>query len=277
MRAVFLLAVLALTACAPLPGVAGGPRAATAPRVAARAAWARVVPAGKVPVAIAAPARAKAQLAADKASERRDIDYFALPEAPVGMQLGDAWVLSFLGTGKTDGDVNVELRALVAGADVGVTMNYSGPTTLGRAPFPAPAPQAAGSRWELLTGLPGDQVVSAYGDYLDALAPYLRQRHGAQPFAFDDGPLVFALHEGEEVVAFVFTNQGNKLILGERKYADVQSVVAVTPAGAIAVAYTLIGWNAKTAGPGAAPTWTTEVHERFGTFAWCGDGPSGRK
>jgi len=280
LRPLLFIGLLALTACAPLPGTAGGPRVASL--VAARAAakpWARVVKPGAVPAAVAGPARAQAQAAADRASERRDIDYFALPASPIGLALGDAWVLSFLGTGRTDPELNIELRALVAGTDVGVTMNYSGPTTLGRAPLGRPAVEPkGGSRFELLTGLPGDGVADAYGDYMDALAPYLRQRLGvARPFAFDDVPLVFAVHSAarpERVEGFVFTNQGNRLVLGDRKYADVRSVVALTPDAEIAAAYTLIGWNQKTEGPGGEPTWTVEDEERFGTLAFCGDGPA---
>jgi hypothetical protein len=289
------LAVLAVavSACAASPGavssrgIGAAPASrsvgAIAPGVGAaglRAGWARVVAPGAVPAAIAALAHGRAQAASDAASERRDIDFFALPSNPLGIAIGSgadaAWVLGFLGTGKTDADVNVELRALVAGGDVGVTMNYSGPTTLGRAAIAAPAPSIAaargeGRRFELVTGVPGNGVADAYVDYMGGLERQLERRWDARPFAFDDVPVVFAVSRSDVLEGFVFTNQGNRLILGERKYADVQSVAAFTAEGELAAAYTAVGFNRKTSGPGAAPVWQLERDARFGTIAVCGE------
>lgn len=272
-----LASALLLSACAAAPA---GPVARTTGALAARAAgYARVVAPGEVPAAIADPARARAQADADAASERRDIDFFALPDAPVGMAVGGgaepAWVLSFLGTGRTDADLNVELRAFVAGADVGTSFNYSGPTTLGHA-FAAPAPTVAPARgrgptFELLMGLPGNGVTEAYAEFMDALGARLVHQHDARPFAFDDAPVVLAVLEGGRPTGFVFTNQGNRLVLGDRKYADVQSVVCLTAEARVAAASTIVAFNRKTAGPGAAPAWEIERDGRLGTFATCGD------
>ena len=268
---------LSVGACAPAPLRAALPVAGSAG--ASSMAYARVVAPGAVPAAIAATAAARAQAEADAASERRDIDHFALPEAPLGIAIGtgerQAWVLGFLGTGRTDADLNIELRALVAGDDVGVTFNYSGPTTLGRLPVPGARPLGArrsqGPTFELLMGLPGNGVADAYGDYMTGLAAHLERRHQARPFAFDDVPLVFAVHEGGAPTGFVFTNQGNRLVLGDRKYADVQSVVCLTAEARVAAAYTVIAFNRKTAGPAAAPAWSLERDARFGTLASCGE------
>ena len=301
------LAALAAGACTATP--VAQPQPARPLGAQAQAAYARVVAPGAVPAAIAGPARVRAQAEADRASERREIDYFALPDQPLGLAIGrgpaPAWLLGYLGTGRTDADLNVELRALVAGgggaADVGVTMNYTGETTLGRsvttskggesaldrgashtvsAPaFAMPAPHAptsrtgSGPRFELLMGLPGNGVADAYADHATALAGFLARRFQARPFALDEVPIVFAVLEGDRPTGFVFTNQGNRLVLGERKYADVQSVVCLTAEAELAAAYTVVAFNRKTDGPGAAPVWQLERDSRFGTLARCGDGP----
>lgn len=237
------------------------------------AAFAKFAP---VPAAVVKRVQPLVQLASDKASERRDLEFFALPANPLGLQFADgAWIMSFLGTGKTDADVNVELRAVVSAAGVGTTMNYSGPTTLGRTSvatdLPLGLPDTTATSFELITGLPGNGVTDAYSDYMDELNRTLRQRFGAKPFAFDDAPIIFAVSRGGSLQGFVFTNQGTKLVLGERKYADVQNVVAFTADATMAAAYTIVGFNQKTTGPGAAPVFQLSDEDRLGTLAVCGD------
>jgi hypothetical protein len=269
MRNALASLALLLAACAPAP--LAGPAVAPAPVLAAAGGYARFVAPDAVPAAIAARARAQAQLDADAASKRRGIDYFALPEAPLGLAIGTgeekAWVLGFLGTGKTDGDLNVELHALVSGARVGTAMAYSGPTTLGRFDAGVPAPT-----FELVEGGLPDPVEGSYGAYMDALAGQLRQRYDARPFGWND-PLPVAILENGQPTSFVLINQRNKLVLGERKYADIQSIACLTPGGQLAAAYTIVAFNAKTTGPGAAPRWRFENDGRFGALALCGELP----
>ncbi len=232
-----------------------------------------------VPASVLSGLLAGAQKTADDASRRKDIDFFNLHANPVGLRIGSgdstAYVLSFLGTSKDRTDLNIEMRALLASGKTGYTFNYSGPVTLSVTPevFKPTTLRArsTGLSFELLTGLPGAGVTDAYGEYLDQLGRYLQRRYPARPFAFDDAPLVFALQAGEEPVGFLFTNQRNHLVLGDRKYADVQSVAFVTPEGAIAGAYTLIGFNDKTASPTTAPVYEIETDERFGTLVQFGD------
>lgn len=273
-----LAAALALAAC----GVAH-PNAVQHPAtgLAVRASsYAHVLAPKDVPAALVTAALGPAQAAADEASKRRGIDYFALPNDPVGLEIGSGdgagHVLSFVGTSKTDVDLNIELRALVAGSHVGVTMNYSGQTTQSRARLAVPAPSvpsvrdAESTSFELITGVPGNGVADEYSDYIDHLAENLAERFQARPFSFDDTPIVFAIHQGDAVTGFVLTNQGNQMVLGEQKYADVQNVACYTAKAELAAAYTIIGFNRKTKAAGAAPVWHLEHDARFGTFARCG-------
>jgi hypothetical protein len=264
-----LLTVLGTTACShAAPGLTARVPAALQ---AAGSSYAKVLAPKDVPAEVVTRALGPAQRAADEASRRRQIDFFKLPANPVGLQVGSAHVLSFVGTALHDEDLNIELRALVSGTNVGVTMNYSGPTTLGRGSF-APSLEAADeTTFELITGLPGNGIEEDYADYLEHLQEYLAQRYNGQPFTFDDAPLVFAVHQGEAVTGFVLMDQGNRLVLGDRKYADVQAVACYTAQAKLAAAYVVVGFNRKAPGPGAAPTWVTEKNGRFGLIARCGE------
>jgi hypothetical protein len=233
--------------------------------------YARVLAPKDVPADVVTRALGPAQQAADEASRRRDIDFFKLPTNPVGIKLGSAYVLSFLGTALHDEDLNIELRALVSGSHADVVMNYSGPTTLGRTPFQPTIKADDDVSFELITGLPGNGVDDDYADYLSHLQDFLAQRYGGRPFEFDDTPLVFAVHQGDAVTGFVLMDQGNRLVLGDRKYADVQSVACYKADATLAAAYVVVGFNRKTAGPGAAPKWVLERDARFGLIARCGE------
>lgn len=218
----------------------------------------------------------QAQAYADEISKRREIDFFRLHPRPVGLRLGfgtaTSWLLSYLGTSRERQDLNLELR--VVGSDSpGMNLNYSGPVTLGRTSA-RPDVRAGGAsdwRFELITGLPGEGVIEAYEAYAEGLAQYLRSRYQARPFSFDDGPLVYAIHVGGQLQGFAFFNQGNRLILGERKYADVQSVAVISSQRKLLGAYTLIGFNPKTAGPDQEPAYQVETDSRFGELVQFGE------
>lgn len=233
-----------------------------------------------IPAPVLSKTQARAQVYADQVSKRRGIDLFYLHAVPVGIQIQagseQAWVLSFPGTSRLRTDLNLELRALVSGEQLELNLNYSGPVTLGRSQdnlavssSQAFAPldllnSAAGFSFELITGLPGQGVTEAYEEYLEGLAAFLRRRFQAQPFDFDDGPLIYALHLKGQLQGFVFLNQRNRLILGERKYADLQSVVLMSSEREILARYTLVGFNPKTPEPAALPVYTREFHEPWG-------------
>lgn len=271
------LTLLALAGCAPSAPTSAAAGPAAGMSASQRAPLAAVLPPGSVPEAVVAQVLPAAQAAADEASKRRKIDYFQVHDGPIGLRIGQgpdaAHVLSFLGTARTRGDLNLELRAFQAGQSVGFHFNYSGPVTLGLAadqPQP-PAASGGGYRFELLMGLPGGGVISAYERYLDAFAEHLTRRYQARPFAFDDGPIVFAVHHEGEVIGFLFTNQTARLVLGDRKYADVQQVAFISTEARLEAGYTLLGFNPKTAEPGEAPRYRLSEHERFGTIAEFGE------
>lgn len=232
-----------------------------------------------VPSAVLGGLQAGAQKTADEASRRKGIDFFNLHANPVGLRIGAgaeaAYVLSFLGTSRERTDLDIEMRALLASGHTAYTYNYSGPVTRSAAREVVRTPElgmrAAGLSFELLTGLPGNGVSDAYADYLGHLGEYLERRYQARPFTFDDTPLVFALTRGDEAVGFLFTNQRNLLVLGDRKYADVQNVAFLGQDGEVQGAYTLIGFNEKTTSPTAAPAYDVEDDERFGSLVEFGD------
>lgn len=238
-----------------------------------------------IPTPIQTRTQAQAQVYADQVSKRRGIDLFYLHPAPVGLKLQvgqqEAWVLSYPGTSRLRTDLNLELRALVSGNQTALNLNYAGPVTLGRSHTgtetiqPAflaqetqnsPRSSAEILSFELITGLPGNGVTEAYGEYLENLQRFLRARFQARPFEFDDGPLIYAVHQGAQLLGFVFQNQRNRLILGERKYADVQSMVMVSAEREILGAYTLVGFNPKTSEPSQVPTYRPEDQGRLGTL-----------
>lgn len=274
------LAVL-LAACVQAPSAPRARQAAGASALGEQGLTAAFLMPSAVPAAVRQAAFAPAQQAADEASRKRQIPFFNLHDAPVALRLGSGadagYVLSYLGTGQDDADLNLELRALYGAGALGFCLNYSGPTTLARTargaerPAMPKAARGSGVSFELILGLPGDGVVEAYEAYLNHLGERLRGRYQARPFSFDDAPLVFAVHRGEALEGFLFLNQGNRLVLGERKYADVQSVAFFGTDAERKASYTLIGFNRKTASSTSAPEYRREDDARFGALLEFGE------
>ncbi len=223
-----------------------------------------------------------AQNYSDRVSERRQLDMFQLHDQVLGLRLTadnhSASVISFLGTATTRSDLNVEVRALV-GDRVGLNLNYSGPVTRGESTSADSTEaslltaNASALHFELITGLPGEAVTRAYGEHLTSLQQYLRYRFQSRPVTFDDGPLIYAVQTPEQdLLGFVFINSRNLLVLGERKYADVQSVAVIDPRGNLQGAYTLVAFNPKSSGPKKALNYTLETPDRaLGQLAILGD------
>lgn len=196
----------------------------------------------------------EAQNYADLVSRRRQLPLFRLSSQFFGLQFqhsGDrAYILSYLGTPDQEPDVNVELR-LLHGQNTQMNLNYSGPLTQtlqteSEQTTPLSAQSSEAFEFELIMGLPGQGITEAYGRYLDSLGQYLKQRFGARPLTWNDAPLVYAVHLKGQLQGFVFMNQRNPLVLGERKYADVQNMVFFSTQRERLGAYTLIGFNPKT-------------------------------
>lgn len=270
--------LLLLTACAPsLPAGTSTLRAQTAAAKRNDGLQARFAVSTALPPALLDTLTRSAQAYSDEVSRRRELDYFQLHANPLGLQLSaggeSAWILSYLGSSRERDDLNVELRVL-AGRQTGMNLNYSGPVTESRGAF---GPEAqplrqpdSGFSFELITGLPGQGVTEAYGDYLEGLSRHLRERFQARPLEFDDGPLVYAVEYQGQLQGFVFFNQRNRLVLGERKYGDVQNVALFASDRRLLGAYTLVGFNPKTSAQ-APPAYEIETHPQFGTLASFGE------
>lgn len=228
------------------------------------------------------------QAAADEASRRRDIDFFRLQQQGVALRWRapsgqEAWVLGLVGVSRERTEVAIEATALVAGdGSPASVFSYGGPVAWqGASRSPAWGQVAIGARkspsaesWGLMQGLPPAQVLRAYGDRLEALARWLPARHGARPFAWDEVPLCFVLEAGDgKPLAFALANHRNRLVLGERKAADVRQLSLLSPEGAYLASATLVGWDAKLAQPSDEARFVVEAgpqEERV--FSW-GEAP----
>lgn len=277
--------LLALSACGPLNrGVQPRMPAATLPGIQSQNAptlHSQFVSGTDIPSRVLSSTQQAAQQYSDLISERRDLDRFQLHGEAVGLRLNqNSYILSFLGTALTRNDLNVELRVL-SGENQGMNLNYSGPVTRNlenqNAPMhTTPTHKATemtqtGLHFELITGLPPEHITQAYGDHLEQLARYLRYRFQSQPIAFDDGPLIYALTENETLRGFAFFNQRNILTLGDRKYADVQSVAVIDTQAQLQGAYTLVAFNPKTEQAGTPLQYRFETPDSLGTLALLGE------
>ncbi len=220
------------------------------------------------------------QAYADQISRRRQIDFFKIHPNPIGLRFkqGDnqAEILSFIGTALERNDLNVELR-LLSGSNSNLNLNYSGPVTLNSVSLqssetsPLTVKSGSGFHFELIQGLPPESFLRPYERHLDSLSRYLRSRYQAQPIEFDDGPLIYAVELNQELQGFVFFNQRNILRLGDRKYADVQSVAFVGLERQLAAAYTLVGFNPKAAKAGVALPYQIESLPELGSLIQFGE------
>lgn len=220
-----------------------------------------------------------AQAYSDQISQRRELDFFQLHGELMGLKLNDtSYILSLLGTAKTRTDLNVEMRVL-SGANTGMNLNYSGPVTRGleleqpllTQPSETVAAQGAGIHFELITGLPPEHITRTYGDHLEQWARYLKYRFQAQPLQFDDGPLIYAMTQQDQLLGFAFFNQRNLLTLGERKYADVQSVAVVDTEGRLQGNYAIVAFNPKTASSQSRLNYQLEQPDGLGTLVLLGE------
>lgn len=232
-----------------------------------------------LPPALLAQHLKGAQAYSDQISQRRELDFFQLHSEVVGLKLNDtSYILSLLGTAKTRNDLNVEMRVLT-GANTGMNLNYSGPVTRGletgqpvlTQSSESAVPKGAGIHFELITGLPPEHITRTYGDHLEQWAQYLKYRFQSQPLQFDDGPLIYAMTQQEQLLGFAFFNQRNLLTLGERKYADVQSVAVVDTEGRLQGSYAVVAFNPKTASPQSRLNYQLEQPDDLGTLVLLGE------
>jgi hypothetical protein len=270
------LLVLSLLGCGSPLGLSPTPRATLTAQDARLPI--QVLKPDAIPAEIRQAVQGVVQQASDAASRKKDLDFFHVHANPVGLRLGTgpqaAYVLSFLGTSVQRNDLNYEARALVAGGKVGLTSNYSGPgTRMAAAETMVPRLEALNGdfRFELLMGLPGNGITEAYERHMERLGLHLTRRFQARPFQFDEDCLVFAVHQGDALAGFLFTHQRNRLVLGERKDADVQSVVLMSPEAELLGGYTLVGFNAKTPSSMTPPVYAWESERGLGLIGIFGD------
>ncbi|GEM_PF-5898573 len=271
------LLVLSLWGCGSPLGMLETPRQ-TGIKAQGAGLQAQVLKTDEIPAELRHAAHGAVQEASDDASRKRGLDFFNVHANPVGLRIGTgsqtAHVLSFLGTSRERNDLNYEARALVAGGKVAFTSNYSG---LGSRNAPAEQLGAGvegegdGITFELLMGLPGNGVTEAYERHMERLGEHLTQRFQAQRFRFGEDCFVFAVHQGDDLAGFLFTHQRNRLVLGERKDADVQSVVFMSAQADLLGGYTLVGFNEKTASSTTPPVYSWESERSLGMIGVFGD------
>lgn len=202
---------------------------------------------------------AEGQKIADKESKKRDIDYFNLPKNPVGLEISTdkklAYILNYIGTSKNTNELNIEMRTFYTPEKADFAFNYSGPVTNSRVKKVAKNERfLAGKKlknseleFELITGLPPEYIINTYERYTDNLKNTLDKIYDPKTinFSFED-VLIFAIHYNQEVIGFYFDSHFNKLVLGERKYADLTIGAIVSIDNELKAQYALVGFNPKT-------------------------------
>ena len=201
----------------------------------------------------------EAQKLADKASKARDIDFFNLPQNPVGLELKNhedsAYILNYIGTSKNTPDLSIEMRAFFTPDGNIFSFNYSGPVTLSgkknfmpEKSFLKSKNKGSGPSFELITGLPQEYIVNAYENYLERnIKDVIKQLYRPQNIKFDsENVFIYAVHNGAQLDSFFFESHHNFIILGERKYADLQIGIAISTEAEIKSNYMIVGFNPKT-------------------------------
>lgn len=225
------------------------------------------------------------QAAADEASKKREIDFFRLQRQGVALRWrlpsGEAvGVMGLVGCSRERTEVAIEATALLAGEVPAASIfSYGGPVAwqgLGDKALGQPGARRSQGRlgWSLMQGLPPSEVLAPYARRMEALASGLQRHYGARPFTWDEVPLCFVLEQGEgAALAFVLANHRNRLVLGERKAADVRQLMAFGPQGQLLGSATLLGWDPKLPDPQAEAAFQRAVGPQGeAIFSW-GEAP----
>lgn len=193
----------------------------------------------------------------DKESKKRGIDLFNLPTNPVGIKIsnGDknAYILNYIGTPDATADVNVELKSFYSENSQIYSLNYTGPIT-GNEKFKKDksiplklAKNEAGITFKLIQGLPPQSVLNSFSEYAEALKNVLKMVYRPQQTKISEEDIfVYAIKLDGEVKGFFFESHFNKVILGERKYADMQIGLLVSNEAEIQADYSIVAFNPKT-------------------------------
>lgn len=197
----------------------------------------------------------------DKESKRRGIDLFNLPKNPIGLEITSGtnklgYILNYIGTSQNTEDVNIEARALYSPQSSAYSLNYSGPITNSnvklakkdnKSPLLKSINKDEGLTFELIQGLPSEEIVNTFSNYIDDLTNNLKKNYNPQTINISsDDVFIYAIHFNGAVTGFFFESHANKVILGDRKYADLQVGVFVSSDNKIKGNYSLVEFNPKT-------------------------------
>lgn len=192
----------------------------------------------------------------DKESKIRGIEFFNLPNNPIGIKISNAnknaYILNYIGTPNTTTDVNVELKGFYSETSQIYSLNYTGPVT-GNEKFKKnkdslkKSKSEVGVTFELIQGLPPQNILSSFNDYTEGLKNVLKMVYRPKEIKIsEDDIFVYAIKLDGETKAFFFESHFNKVILGERKYADMQIGVAISNDNKIKADYSIVAFNPKT-------------------------------
>ncbi|MEK7432665.1 MAG: hypothetical protein AABZ74_06010 [Cyanobacteriota bacterium] len=193
----------------------------------------------------------------DKESKRRGVDFFNIPNNPVGMKISyadkSAYILNYIGTSENTVDVNVEMKAFYSEDSKIYSLNYSGPIT-NTEKFKVKKEKNTlkttkdekGITFELIQGLPPEHIINTFSDYAEGLKEVLKMIYRPQKSTIsEEDVFIYAIKYNGEVKGFFFESHANKVILGERKYADMQLGVFITNENKILQNYVIVAFNPK--------------------------------
>lgn len=200
----------------------------------------------------------EAQKASDKASKNRDIDYFDIHKNPVGLELTvaneKAYILNYFGTSKNTEDLNIEFRSMYTNSQNDYNFNYSGSITLSKSAKTTNLEKGkiklnkkSSVRFELITGMPPEYIANTYENYLERqLKPALRTVYKVDTNISSDDIFPYAVYANDQVQGFCFITNRGIVRLGDRKYADLQTVTFISTENQIDAKYAVVAFNPKT-------------------------------
>lgn len=196
----------------------------------------------------------EAQKASDKSSKARGIDYFNIHKNPLALEFNfnneKAYLINYLGTSKNTQDLNIEFRSFYTTSEIGYNFNYSGPITLSNTKNiekgNTKLNKKSSIRFELITGMPPEYIVNSFEEYIEReFKPSIKMLY-RRDIEISNDVFPYAVYADNEVKGFLFLNSRNVLVLGERKYADMQLVTFIDINNNIKSKLALIGFNPKT-------------------------------
>lgn len=207
-----------------------------------------------IPLDIIDVTQKDAQKASDKSSKIRGIDYFDIHKNPVALEFNfnneKAYLINYLGTSKNTEDLNIEFRSFYTGSEIDYNFNYSGPITLSNTKNiekgNTKLSKKSTIKFELITGMPPEYIVNTFENYIEReLKPVIKMVY-KRDITISDDVFPYAVYQNNDIKGFLFLNNRNTLVLGERKYADMQLATFIDSENNVVGKMALIGFNPKT-------------------------------